>query len=67
MFIMFSITFINNKKIIINYLVTFIVIKIIIIIIIIIKFTEVTRGVIIKPRGLMCVNSCMRPFYTAVL
>ena len=31
MFIMFSITFINNKKIIINYLVTFIVIKIIII------------------------------------
>ena len=64
---MFIITFINNKKIIINYLVTFIVIKIIIIIIITtIKFKEVTRGVIIKPRGLMCANSCMRPFYTAV-
>ena len=30
MFIKFSITFINNKKILINYLVTFIVIKIII-------------------------------------
>ena len=66
MFIMFSITFINNKKIIMNYLVTFIVIKIIIIIITI-KFKENTRGVVIKPRGLMCVNSCMRPFYTAVL
>ena len=50
MFIMFSITFINNKKIIINYLVTFIVIKIIIIVITI-KFKEVTRGVIIKPGG----------------
>ena len=50
MFIMFSITFINNKKIIINYLVTFIVIKIIIIVITI-KFKEVTRGSSSNPGG----------------